>query len=73
MSAGYMSQLLTYAPFFLNYDLWDYTEKVVRPFLDNGLKGGNSESPERASLCDQSGVCMGASLLGQLTVRPINR
>jgi len=31
---------------------------VVRPLLDNGLKGGNSESPERASICNHFGVCM---------------
>ena len=30
----------------------------VRPLLDNGLKGGNSESPERASICNHFGVCI---------------
>ena len=30
---------------------------VIRPLLDNGLKGGNSESPEGASICNHFGVC----------------
>ena len=33
-------------------------ENVIRPLLDNGLKGGNSESPERASICNHFGVCL---------------
>ena len=39
-----------------------YTMNNIRPLLDNGQKGGNSESPERASLCNQSGVCLYAYL-----------
>ena len=32
--------------------------RCIRPLLDNGLKGGNSESPERASICNHFGVCL---------------
>ena len=34
--------------------LWLFS--LVRPLLDNGLKGGNSEIPERASICNHFGV-----------------
>ena len=35
---------------------------LIRPLLDNGLKGGNSESPERASICNHFGVCLSVCL-----------
>ena len=31
---------------------------IVGLLFDEGLKGGNSESPERTSLCNHSGVCL---------------
>ena len=37
-------------------------ENTFRPLLDNGLKGGNSESPERASICSHFGVCLSVCL-----------
>ena len=39
----------------------------IRPLLDNGLKGDNYESPERASLCLCFFVCLSVTKL-QVTV-----
>ena len=48
-------------------DLRMEARHISRPFLDNGLKGGNSESPEMASICNHFGVCMSVIKL-QVTV-----
>ena len=39
-----------------------YAHLLIRPLLDDGLKGGNSESPERASICSHFGVCLSVSM-----------
>ena len=39
-----------------------YFHSILRPLLDNGLKGGNSETPERASICNHFGVCLSVCL-----------
>ena len=40
------------------YTIYQSKLYLIRPLLDNGLKGGNSESHERASICNHFGVCL---------------
>ena len=45
-------------PFFVGYLLSKNNKNVIGPLLDDWLKGGNSQSPERSFLCNHFGVCL---------------
>ena len=45
-------------PFFVGYLLSKNNKNVIGPLLDDWLKGGNSQSPDRPFLCNHFGVCL---------------